>query len=1231
VKSNLTSIIAWLPPEPGYRAPTANLPISILEALNTSYDQKVDPQITSRKDEKQASPNLRDCSPEGVLEAAQEREEGSESDIPLSTSEWPPSSPQQPLLPPDSSVEAAEERANTENHVANRETETNINQATTFSRTSRRLSTASSSSASDMSGRRKLVRGLRPRRGSAQTDLSSSSESLLRRNPERNARSGDGTLTESTRADSPYTEDEAKKYQQDLEPNSVLSKPQQPDVTPEQLETSSLRSAKSSKSERGLSRSNPRSASMNFINSTQVSGEGEAYTDLPVNLDHRTEPRTDHFGSSGLFASDQESELETTLPHGLETSKDLLKKAYAPQYLPSTALQKTAPVIRVKQTPYVNGRPNGGSDQLDLPSKCTDTPLVDHPDGKLSLTAQLKTNILDISSAETNHDRVNRKETVVPRGGFNENSPVRPSPDNQSIEVSSINSIADHAISSIEETVLPMRPPEEAQVPSTLAVWSSRSITEYPQYTKRKAFEPLNISPNVTKRRKGLFTRAASDVGPDPAARGRQMRSEYLKSIGNGVVTEPGHKSSSNLSGGMVSKHLIQGHDARSLVTANEFMAGVEKSDHQADNMPLVLSGRDDVTTGSAENGAVQGISHASQAGTPKLESITTVPRATLKKTQSAPTTDIQHSLLMSGALPSQDADALGKATLRRDSPLRDQAIKLEKGLRQSACPDVECRTSPTVFCGSIQDPTSEALPRASAPQHVISEEKQSSKPPSHRTSSEAPKTANIAIQSSLQSEGSFPNLKESVCHPSLVDTAGQKLPNIEPIQQTESPALDQSQALPRKQRESESSKKPASLFARFKATYPDYPGNSSHFGKICNKIESLARVDRMEHPSLWDDFIIRHKIDYPQYTSQCMEDASDPMSYERFYRDAIEETKYTKRVVTPKTLHEVVPKSPSVSELGQAPLRESPSSGVHDKAGPLSMSEQVTQAWVDMPNRMNERRSDSIQDRNQQPQSTRTPPVISSNDRLVMKRKQSPDAVPGAIDLSPTHIKSEVVDLTEDDPEDSIPEPAKDISPPPPSAKRARRSLPWTASGKGESSTKIPKASPAKTVPASSPIPAPLRQPQSSHEQSIDKRPRPDDASYQKAPINASSPSMPPPVFKNPLTRYNSAKEPATPSTPAIKSPHVSHPQTTPKLSHSQTKGTPRQTQISGYWVQGRNPDDEAPYRIFERANKSARPGQKNAFAKHGGPTAKDAGGQSIPEGKSGKGWKHDPFSLFL
>lgn len=96
-------------------------------------------------------------------------------------------------------------------------------------------------------------------------------------------------------------------------------------------------------------------------------------------------------------------------------------------------------------------------------------------------------------------------------------------------------------------------------------------------------------------------------------------------------------------------------------------------------------------------------------------------------------------------------------------------------------------------------------------------------------------------------------------------------------------------------------------IFDRFKSTYPGYPGDTKHLIAICKKISNLAKTKRMEHPSLWDDFIIRHKTDYPQYLRLCLEDAEDAMQYEDFYRSEIEQSLHQSRIITPKNLDEVL------------------------------------------------------------------------------------------------------------------------------------------------------------------------------------------------------------------------------------------------------------------------------------------------------------------------------------
>ncbi|KAL9583020.1 MAG: hypothetical protein Q9203_005250 [Teloschistes exilis] len=128
-------------------------------------------------------------------------------------------------------------------------------------------------------------------------------------------------------------------------------------------------------------------------------------------------------------------------------------------------------------------------------------------------------------------------------------------------------------------------------------------------------------------------------------------------------------------------------------------------------------------------------------------------------------------------------------------------------------------------------------------------------------------------------------------------------------------------------------------MFARFQSTYPDYNGTRGHFNSMCKKIDQLVRAGRMEHKSLWDDFIIRHKTEYPQYLQRCLDNVEDAKGYEQFYHDEIDEPRFTKRIIQPGTLSEVIPPSPdhpSPTILDHVPARNG-GAGANDILSPGS------------------------------------------------------------------------------------------------------------------------------------------------------------------------------------------------------------------------------------------------------------------------------------------------------
>lgn len=104
-------------------------------------------------------------------------------------------------------------------------------------------------------------------------------------------------------------------------------------------------------------------------------------------------------------------------------------------------------------------------------------------------------------------------------------------------------------------------------------------------------------------------------------------------------------------------------------------------------------------------------------------------------------------------------------------------------------------------------------------------------------------------------------------------------------------------------------------IFDRFKLSYSEYSGNIQHFTAICSKLQKRIDAGRGLHQALWDDFILRHKIEYAHYLHDCANKAEDPMPYDRFYEDEIDGARFIKQVVTRKTLQEALALPPSNEE----------------------------------------------------------------------------------------------------------------------------------------------------------------------------------------------------------------------------------------------------------------------------------------------------------------------------
>ena len=136
-------------------------------------------------------------------------------------------------------------------------------------------------------------------------------------------------------------------------------------------------------------------------------------------------------------------------------------------------------------------------------------------------------------------------------------------------------------------------------------------------------------------------------------------------------------------------------------------------------------------------------------------------------------------------------------------------------------------------------------------------------------------------------------------------------------------------------------------IYDRFLAVYPEYTGDLKHCIAMVKKINTLFKEDRMEHRSLWDDFIVRHKMEYRQYLLDCSEKTEDPLPYEKYYRSEIDEPKFTKRVITPNNLAEVLALEGSISST-VLQRRSSVERGAAFKSGNAVSTPTIRAAAVD-------------------------------------------------------------------------------------------------------------------------------------------------------------------------------------------------------------------------------------------------------------------------------------------
>ena len=357
----------------------------------------------------------------------------------------------------------------------------------------------------------------------------------------------------------------------------------------------------------------------------------------------------------------------------------------------------------------------------------------------------------------------------------------------------------------------------------------------------------------------------------------------------------------------------------------------------------------------------------------------------------------------------------------------------------------------------------------------------------------------------------------------------------------------------------------PPSTFERFKATFPGYTGNSTQFAAICKRIGTLFRADRMEHPSLWDDFIVRHRLEYPQYLSRCNDEAVDPIPYERYYRNEVIQAKYINShgppVVTPSSIREYLASETPAHSLSEgsvntlsehhrhngwpqshlteyrAQLAESnKTSAVESPAiSGRAMSEDMSvDAKIPLKDGTDLGSTHMITTAHEQEVPTsavRGKGLLRTESSSVISSR--PNQASDPLNAPKSQTRKEVIDLSSGSEVEEVPEKPKPVREVP-KAKQARRSLPWQSPGR-DSNGRAPAGQ--ITAPSLvSPTPTPRGVPQTSV--SRDTRPKNaaaiQDAATSKAlPANHSSPikdakvkpgtsSKPIDMSKDPHSPYN-------------------------------------------------------------------------------------------------------------
>lgn len=672
--------------------------------------------------------------------------------------------------------------------------------------------------------------------------------------------------------------------------------------------------------------------------SNSISAQGiEPTPSLPLATSPRLDtavPHPDAKWSKSVrsAASSVDSDLETTIPHALNEANDLQANSAPVQRFPSTATQPEEPFTQVKRTPYTNGhlhnkanvhtvnyisskgRTNDSS--FTISTKRNGQEFPSHPSTpRIPSTKSVADQDDSMDTAEDYP--AHQKENSTMSDKMMVAQQIRPEADAQSQNSYSMSPMKKQKVSAVKSPLLQSTSESTTSEPSPHKD-GPRSLTNQSGLElKRRSYEPALLSPNVAKRRKHFKASTAFqfsqdvEVAQDPSILARAYRQEFLASR-KSSTSEQSDLDRRTLStpekiSELVNQHNNQTIDVRdgnivSKLEVNETLTNVDASSsalNPLENIPPLMSegknrstiiGNDEdvLMTIEDQDVAVSAVSLTSEA---QYSNVSGAVQGVLNNQDN----DGNNTLNASEAQEEPNPASISAATKANDDQVcnTDEFASLPPGVGHEQA-DLDLNSVGSDIGENAETYEETASPGAQDGQGFHNQ-------------------ANASLSSGEQSElhsNKSSLLESSTLAPVVVEGDGPEgeadvlMANAEPEISTEIHNAVPPQDNPVSQSPPMA---PATVFERFKTTYPDYVGNEERFIAICKKVNALIQQDRMEHPSLWDDFIIRHMTEYPKYLQRCALDAEDPLPYERFYRNEIDEPNFTKRVVTPKNLREIL------------------------------------------------------------------------------------------------------------------------------------------------------------------------------------------------------------------------------------------------------------------------------------------------------------------------------------